>query len=158
MALKLLLVDDSELIRLSLRALLAPIAGIESLDTAETLAQARESVSRLAPSLLILDIHLPDGHALQIIPALKQLAPRMRMAIFTNDVNEFNRRKCLQAGADWFFDKSIEFGELLAVVQQQAGLSETTEPPLNTYVPPTARAAPSRDGCVQAHTDPKGPT
>lgn len=124
MALKLLLVDDSELIRLSLRALLEPIAGIGIIHTADTLAQARESVSRLAPSLLILDIHLPDGHALQIIPVLKQLAPCMRMVIFTNDVNEFNRRKCLQAGADWFFDKSIEFDELLAVVQQQAGLRQ----------------------------------
>ena len=124
MALKLLLVDDSELIRLSLRALLEPIAGIDTIHTADTLAQTLECVSRLTPSLLILDLHLPDGHAIQTITVLKQLAPRMRIAIFTNNVTEFNRRKCLQEGADWFFDKSIECGELLAVVQQQAELSE----------------------------------
>jgi two-component system OmpR family response regulator len=134
MALKLLLVDDSDLIRISLQALLEPIAGIEAIYTADTLIQTLESVSRLAPSLLILDIHLPDGNAIQIIPRLKQLAPRMRIAIFTNDVNEFNRRKCQQAGADWFFDKSIEFGELLAVVQQQAELSEMS--PLQQPPPP----------------------
>jgi two-component system OmpR family response regulator len=125
MALKLLLVDDSDLIRISLQALLEPMAGIETIHTANTLLKTLECVSHSAPSLLILDIHLPDGHAIQIIPRLKQLAPRMRIAIFTNDVNEFNRRKCLQAGADWFFDKSIECGELLAVVNQQAELSET---------------------------------
>jgi two-component system OmpR family response regulator len=125
MAFRLLLVDDSKLIRISLQALLEPIAGIEAIHSADTLRQTLESVSRLAPSLLILDSHLPDGHAIPIIPVLKQLKPRMRIAIFTNDVNEFNRRKCLQAGADWFFDKSIELGELLAVVQQQAALSQT---------------------------------
>lgn len=152
MALKLLLVDDSELIRLSLQALLAPIAGIETLDTADTLAQTLESVSRLAPSLLILDIHLPDGHAIRVIPALKQLAPHMRMAIFTNDVNEFSRRKCLQAGADWFFDKSSECGELLAVVQQQAALSETTtEPPMNSYIPPRS-AGSAEQGRMRSNT------
>jgi two-component system OmpR family response regulator len=125
MAFKLLLVDDSDLIRISLQALLEPIVGIGTIHTAATLAQTLECVSRLAPSLLILDLHFPDGHAIQIIPALKQLMPRLRIAIFTNDVNEFNRRKCLHAGADWFFDKSIECGELLAVVKQQAELSET---------------------------------
>lgn len=125
MAFQLLLVDDSKLIRISLQALLEPIAGIGTIHSADTLHQTLESVSRLTPSLLILDSHLPDGNAIPFIPALKQLRPRMRIAIFTNDVNEFNRRKCLQAGADWFFDKSIELGELLAVVQQQAALSET---------------------------------
>jgi len=126
MPLNLLIADDSDLIRISLQALLEPIVGIETIHSANTLAQTLESVSRLTPTLLILDIHLPDGHAIQIIPTLKQLGPRMRIAIFTNDVNEFNRRKCLQAGADWFFDKSIECSELLAVVQQQAELSKTS--------------------------------
>lgn len=120
MPLKLLIVDDSDLIRVSLLALLEQITGIEAIHTAQTLAQTLDSVRRLAPTLLILDIHLPDGNAIQSISALKQLAPRMRIAIFTNDVSDFNRRKCRAAGADWFFDKSIEFGELLAVVQQEA--------------------------------------
>ena len=121
----LLIADDSGLIRLKLLALLEPIAGIDAIHTARTLAQTLESVQRLGPALLILEIHLPDGNAIQLINTLKQLAPRMQIAIFTNEVNEFNRRKYLQAGVDWFFDKSIEFGELLTMVQQQAERSAT---------------------------------
>ena len=125
----LLIADASGLIRLKLLALLEPIADIDAIHTARTLTQTLESVPRLWPALLILDIHLSDGNAILLINTLKQLAPRMQIAIFTNDANEFNRRKCLQAGVDWFFDKSCEFGDLLIVVQQQAKLSRTTPNP-----------------------------
>ncbi len=120
---KLLIVDDSELIRSSLLGLLEDIPGIDAIDTADTLAQTLDSVRRVLPTLLILASHLPDGHATQIINTLKQLAPAMLIAVFTNDANDFNRRKSLAAGADWFFDKSIQFGDLLAVVRQQAALN-----------------------------------
>jgi len=38
-------------------------------------------------------------------------------------VNNSNRKKSLEAGADWFFDKSIEFEKLLDVVRTQAALN-----------------------------------
>jgi len=41
--------------------------------------------------LTILDLHLPDGNAIQIIPALKLFAPAMRIAMLTNDASELNR-------------------------------------------------------------------
>lgn len=126
----LLISDDSGLIRLRLLALLEPIADIDAIHIARTLAQTLESVQRLWPTLLILEIHLPDGNAIQLIHTLKQLAPRMQIAIFTNDANAFNRKKCLQAGVDWVFDKSSEFCDLLIVVQQQAKLSRIDPNPL----------------------------
>ena len=74
----------------------------------------------------------------------------MRIAIFTNDVNEFNRRKCLQAGADWFFDKSIEFDDLLDVVQQQAALA-STPPSLPHEHPNSSPSALSRTTKEPSH-------
>lgn len=124
MTIKVLIVDDSELIRTSLIGLLEHIQGI-AIHMTTTLAQARESVRQLLPNLLILDIHLPDGNAIQSIRPLKQLAPAMKIAMFTNDVNKFNRRKSQEAGADWFFDKSTEFENLLDVVMNQAALNLT---------------------------------
>lgn len=124
MTLKLLIVDDSELISTCLAGLLEPIQGIVIYTTA-TLAQTLERVREILPTLVILDIHLPDGNAIQSMRTLKQLAPGMQIAMFTNDVNEFNRRKSQEAGADWFFDKSTEFENLLDVVRKQAALSST---------------------------------
>ena len=123
MTMKLLIVDDSELILARLLRLLEGIPGIDAIHTAATLAQTLESVRRVLPTLVVLDLHLSDGNAIPIIPAIKQLAPGMQLAVLTNDANAFNRSKCMQAGADWFFDKSTEFENLRDLVQQQAALN-----------------------------------
>lgn len=121
MTMKLLIVDDSELIRTRLLRLLNGIPGIEAIHTVDTLAQTLESVRRVSPTLVILDLHLSDGNSVQIINPLKQLEPGMKVAMLTNDASEFNRRKCLEMGADWLFDKSIEFENLLEMVKKQVG-------------------------------------
>ncbi len=121
MTMKLLIVDDSELIRTRLLGLLEDIQGVDAIHTADTLAETLKSVRREAPTLVILDLHLSDGIAIQIINPIKQLAPGIQIAMLTNDASELNRRECQEAGADWFFDKSTEFLDLLDVVRQQAG-------------------------------------
>jgi DNA-binding NarL/FixJ family response regulator len=123
MPLKLLVVDDSKPIRDSLRGLLARIAGIASVAEAETLAQALQSARFGAPALVILDLHLPDGLATQIIGTLKQISPALRIAVFTIHADDGYRTQCLALGADWFFDKTTEFENLLDVVRQQVALN-----------------------------------
>ena len=117
---KLLLVDDSELIRSRLVGWLQDIPGLEEIATAGTLAQTLRCVEHGHPALVILDLHLPDGDTLQILPTLRKMAPQMQIAMLTNDASEFNRGKCLSAGASWFFDKSTEFEKVLDLVQRQA--------------------------------------
>jgi DNA-binding NarL/FixJ family response regulator len=122
MTVKLLIVDDSEPIRASLRGLLRCIAGISRIEEATTLAEAVQSVLRDASDLMILDLHLPDGLATQVIGRLKQLAPNMGIAVLTLHAEQGYRQKCLALGADWFFDKTRECEDLLAVVRQYAEL------------------------------------
>lgn len=117
---KLLVADDSDLIRSRLVSMLDGIAGIDEIDTADTLAQTLSAVQAKHPTLLILDLHLPDGNAMQILPELKQLSPGMEIVVLTNDDSAYNRKRCLQAGADWFFDKPTEFEKALMLVQLQA--------------------------------------
>jgi DNA-binding NarL/FixJ family response regulator len=123
MPLKLLVVDDSRPIRDSLRGLLARIAGIASVAEAGTLAQALQSTRLDPPTLVILDLHLPDGLATKIIGALKQISPKLRIAVLTIHADNGYRTQCLALGADWFFDKATEFENLLDVVRQQVALN-----------------------------------
>jgi len=116
----LLVVDDSELIRSRLLEWLTGIPGLNRIDTAASLAQTLQQVSRERPGMVILDLQLPDGNAIQIIPDLKKIAPGMQIAVLTNNANELNRNRCLEAGADWFFDKSTEFEKVQVLVQIQA--------------------------------------
>lgn len=123
MSMRLLIVDDSELILASLLGWFKGMPGIEAISTASTLVQTLECVRVQSPTLIILDLHLTDGNATSIIGSIKQVLPSTRISVLTNDANAFNRRKCMEAGSDWFFDKSTEFEELVSVVQQQAALS-----------------------------------
>lgn len=116
---KLLIVDDSELIRSRLADMLRGRPGVDSVDAVGNLSQALDYMLDCPPDLAILDLHLPDGNALQILGVFKRIAPVMPIVILTNDAGEFNRTRCLEAGADAFFDKSNEFETAMAWVQRQ---------------------------------------
>lgn len=122
-SIKLLMVDDSGAIRTSLRSLLSRIPGVASIEEASTLAEALQSVRRDAPHLVILDLHLPDGLGTEVIGTLRQIAPDTQIAVLTLHADHSYRQKCLSLGADWFFDKSTEFENLLNVVRLRAELN-----------------------------------
>jgi DNA-binding NarL/FixJ family response regulator len=115
---KLLLVDDSDLIRHRLIELLAPMPGLSLVATASLLQEAQSLVEQHQPDILVLDLILPDGHAAGLIPNLRALSPRTRIAVLTNDISEIARCRCLQGGVEWFFDKSTEFEALLSAIHQ----------------------------------------
>jgi DNA-binding NarL/FixJ family response regulator len=120
---QLLIVDYSKQIRTSLRALLGHVEGVASIREAASLSEAMDSARQHPPTLVILALALPDGLGSLIIKPLKQLSPTPRIAMLTLLVEPVYRKRCLQLGADWFFDKACDIDELLKVVQQQAALT-----------------------------------
>jgi two-component system OmpR family response regulator len=122
MPVTLLIVDDSDLIRNSLTGLLLGIPGAQNIRCAATLHQGLESVRSHWPTWVVLDLHLADGYAIPRIQHVKTLSPGVQIAVLTNDASEFNRIRCMTAGANWFFDKSTEFEILLDVVRAQAAV------------------------------------
>lgn len=117
---KLLVVDDSELIRSRLVGLIERIPGIRQVAIADSLHQTLYVGSHFQPDLIVLDLNLPDGNAVRIIPLLRRMRDGLRIAVLTNDANDYSRQCCAQAGVDWFFDKSTEFEQLLALLREQA--------------------------------------
>jgi DNA-binding NarL/FixJ family response regulator len=67
---------------------------------------------------VILDLALPDGLGTRIIKPLKRLSPTLRVAMLTLLAGPVYRERCLQLGADWFFDKATETEDLLDVVRK----------------------------------------
>lgn len=120
MAFKLLIVDDSMLIRNSLRRLLGRVQGISTIQEAATLAQALRMVLLDPPHLVILDLYLPDGMGTQIIAPLKQMSPSLLVAVMTIFSEESYRQQSMAFGSDWFFDKSTQVEDMLNLVDQLA--------------------------------------
>jgi DNA-binding NarL/FixJ family response regulator len=121
----ILVVDDSELIRLRLVRQIEALPGVERVMTASGCLLAQHLVASQPPALVVLDLHLPDGDPVRLIPQFKLDHPDLKVAVLTNDATDYNRRRCLQAGADWFFDKSTEFEQLLGQLRL---MSDSTHP------------------------------
>ncbi len=125
---KILVLDNSELIRARLLNHLRAIPGVQEVCLCETLAQALTDVRELRPTLVLVDLHVSQGHVIQLIPVLKKIHPELRVVVLANGFSDFSRRRCLDAGADWLFDKGTEFEALLALLAEQARLQPPAPP------------------------------
>jgi len=124
MPFKLLIVDDSELVRTSLRKHITYATEVVALIREVcTLGDALIDAKHHPPTLVILDLQLSDGFGMHLIQPLKALAPASRIAILTSHGDPEIRACCLALGADWFFDKATEISALMDVVRQLASSS-----------------------------------
>ncbi len=107
-SLKVLIADDSELLRERLTRLLSAIEGIEVAGEAPDGATALQQVQVLKPDVLILDLRMPGGSGIEVLQQIRQKGGRIKVIILTSFPYPQYRERCLAAGADYFFDKSEE--------------------------------------------------
>jgi DNA-binding NarL/FixJ family response regulator len=111
---KLVIVEDSAAVRLQLRKLLAVVPGLEIVAEATSEAGAIETIQRLRPDAVLLDLRLAPGNGLNVLRALKPAAVRCRTIVLSNETDPRYKALCLELGAEAFFDKSLETKAALA--------------------------------------------
>ncbi|MFC2008585.1 response regulator transcription factor [Chloroflexota bacterium] len=102
-------VDDSPLVRERLVALLSEIDGVEVIGTADNAEEGIAGIAREKPEVAILDIRMPAGSGISVLEAVKSSAESPIVIMLTNYPYPQYRKKCMEAGADFFFEKSSEF-------------------------------------------------
>ena len=80
-----------------------------------------KKVPRLRPDVVILDIRMPGGNGLQALERIKASDSAPMVIMLTAFPYPQYRKKCLELGAEHFFDKSTEFEQVAQVLQQLAG-------------------------------------
>jgi DNA-binding NarL/FixJ family response regulator len=116
---KVLLVDDSRIVRERLRALISELHGVDVIGEASNVADGIRKIRRLRPHIVVLDISMPDGNGIQVLEAIKRprrTAPQIIM--LTNFAHEAYRERCIELGAEYFFDKSAEFEEAVEMIRE----------------------------------------
>jgi DNA-binding NarL/FixJ family response regulator len=68
--------------------------------------------------VVILDIRVPGGSGFEVLQNIKQGQAAPIVIVLTNYPYSVYRQKCLQAGADFFLDKSTEFDQIPALLEQ----------------------------------------
>ena len=114
---RLFIADDSEILRVRLIDMLSEIEGIEIIGQAQDSLDAIESIEKLNPHVVILDIRMPPVNGFKVLEAIKKNLQSPKVIIFTNYPYPQYRKRCMDAGADFFFDKSSEFEKLVDTVK-----------------------------------------
>ena len=115
---KVFLVDDALVIRQRLAKMLATLKGVQVMGEAVVADDAIQSIRRLRPDVVILDLQLLKGTGFDVLEAIQQDKPTPIVIVLTNFPYSVFRQKCLEAGADFFFDKSTEFQKIQNVFLQ----------------------------------------
>ncbi|MCB0223874.1 MAG: response regulator transcription factor [Anaerolineae bacterium] len=115
---KVFIADDSLIVREHLVTMFDELAGIEIVGQAETVAEAVTAIQKLHPDVVILDIRMPGGSGIDVLKRVKQGEVTPMVIILTNYPYPGYRQKCLQAGADFFLDKSTEFDQIPKLFEQ----------------------------------------
>jgi DNA-binding NarL/FixJ family response regulator len=111
------IVDDSPVVRDRLLAMISELPNVEVVGQADVAFEAIHSIRRLRPAVVVLDISMPGGSGMYVLETVKKDRPGPMVIMLTNFAHEPYRQKCLQLGADYFFDKSTEFERVTQVLR-----------------------------------------
>jgi DNA-binding NarL/FixJ family response regulator len=109
---RVLLVDDHALFRSGVRAELGPAQTLEVVGEAASVAEAVECINRVAPDVVLLDVHLPDGSGADVIPQAG--GPRYLALSVSDDPQDVIA--VIRAGARGYVTKTIASDELIDAI------------------------------------------
>lgn len=120
MSIRVLLVDDHELIRQGLRRALEREDDLEVAGEAGSVAEALARVSSDPPDVAIFDIRLPDGSGIDAVRTLRADHPDMGLVVLTMYAGDEQLFAALDAGASAFVPKDAPAEDVLAAARQAA--------------------------------------
>jgi DNA-binding NarL/FixJ family response regulator len=138
--LRVLVVDDHEVLRRGTRQVLETAEGIAVVGEAGDGQGALDLAEALDPDVVLLDVRLPGADGMNLARELKELNPRCRIVILSGFDDDDYVRGALNAGVSGYLLKSIPGEELISAVRAAARGTIVLDPAL------TARLArgPSR--------------
>jgi len=114
---RVFIVDDSDLLRQRLGAMLSQMQGIEIVGEARDALEATKLILNLKPEVVILDIRMPAGSGIDVLENIKRARPAPKVIMLSNYPYPQYRKKAEDAGAEFFFDKATEFDRVAEAVE-----------------------------------------
>jgi DNA-binding NarL/FixJ family response regulator len=134
MGLRILLVDDHEVVRVGVRALIEHQPGMEVVGEATTVREAVSQTEQLAPDVVVLDIRLPGGDGLDACRQIKARRPDTRIIILTSFPDDEVLYDAIAAGADGYVLKQIGSDDLIHALERVGQGESLLDPTLTARV------------------------
>jgi len=105
-------------VRERLVSLLSEVDGVDVVGSADNAEEGIAGISITEPDVAILDIRMPSGSGISVLEEIKKREDSPTVIMLTNYPYPQYRKKCMDAGADYFFDKSSEFYKVTEVLSR----------------------------------------
>ncbi len=125
---RLLLVDDHEVLRLGLRTLFSEAGGFHVVGEVGTMTEAIAQGLTLKPDVVLMDVRLPDGSGIEACREIRAGHPETRVLFLTSFADDDAVLDTILAGADGFLLKEVSGDELMRAVRSVASGRSILDP------------------------------
>jgi len=113
---KIVIADDSSLLRDRIRSLLNSINHNTVVYEAENGVEALQLIRGKEPDMAILDIRMPEMNGIEVLKKIRELKMKVKVCILTNYDYPIYKKRCFEAGADYFLRKTEDFEEIEIII------------------------------------------
>ena len=110
---RIYIADKTDDVRERLASVLEELGGVEIVGHGGDAESSLDAISLLRPDAVILDMLLVGGAVARVVRNLKEDCGVGVVIMNSNHTHPMYRRRCSEAGVDYFFDKSTEFRRLV---------------------------------------------
>lgn len=131
--LRLLIVDDHEVVRIGLGAVLNLTPGMKVVGQARSKADAIAQCRRTKSDVILLDIRLPDGSGIDAAREILSLSPDTRVLFLTSFADDHTVLEAILSGAQGYVLKDIASAALVRAIKTVASGQPLIDPRLTTH-------------------------
>ncbi|MBI2171420.1 MAG: response regulator transcription factor [Chloroflexi bacterium] len=131
---RVMVVDDHEVVRSGLRAILGAEEDLEVVAEAGTVREAAHKASVFAPDVILMDVRLAEGSGIEACRAIKSERPEAQVLMLTSFGDEEAVMSSIMAGASGYLLKNVGRGDLLRAIRSVAQGQNLLDPAVTKRV------------------------
>jgi DNA-binding NarL/FixJ family response regulator len=153
MTIRVFLLDDHEIVRTGLRALLETTDDLEVVGEAGTVAEALARIPALQPDVAILDVRLPDGSGVEVCREVRSTHPTTACIMLTSYADDEALFASIMAGSSGYVLKQVGGNSLVDDVRRVAAGQSLLDPALTERVLRRLREGPEEEPLLASLTN-----
>lgn len=143
---KVVLVDDHEVVRLGLKSLLNRVADLEVVGEAGSAQEAEQVVGKTQPDVVIMDIRMPGGSGIEACRVIRSQWPHVKVVMLTSYSDDEAVIGSVMAGASGYVLKQIGTQELVDAIRRVSKGESLLDPGVTGKILERVRSGTTGDG------------
>jgi DNA-binding NarL/FixJ family response regulator len=152
MSIRVFLLDDHEVVREGLRAVLEAAGDIAVVGEASTAAEALARVPLANPDVAVLDVRLPDGSGVEVCREIRSNNPAIRCLMLTSYSDDEALFEAIMAGASGYLLKQVRSTAVVDAIRRVSTGESLLDPAVTNRVLARLRAGPDQDDRISQLT------